>query len=146
MRPNNLLSQVLLIDRPLINPFTDLISSFPGPKIFTNALLHPHDITTLIRDTEAHERALFSVPTESRDSRRNTVFPGSNGLVGPQTVRGPRRNTAVAAVLGGDLVERIRRGGGGGAGSALGYREGGGRGGEVDVEVLLEGAQRLCAV
>ncbi|KFY34136.1 hypothetical protein V495_08206, partial [Pseudogymnoascus sp. VKM F-4514 (FW-929)] len=35
---------------------------FPPPKIFTNALLASHDITALIRDTEPHERALFSVP------------------------------------------------------------------------------------
>jgi len=53
----------------------------------------------------------------------------------------------VAAALGGDLVERIKRGGGGGAGSALGYREGGGRDkGEVDVDVLLEGVEKLCHV
>ena len=56
-----------------------------------------------------------------------------------------RRNTAVATVLGGDLVERIRRGGGGmvGTGSrgVMGEEKS-----EVDVEVLLEGAERLCTV
>ncbi|KAF2402254.1 DASH complex, subunit Spc34 [Trichodelitschia bisporula] len=117
--------------------------SFPPPKIFTNALLHPHDITTLIRDTEAHERALFSVPPpEPASKRRTTLFPETPGP------RAPRRNTAVAAVLGGDLVDRIRRGGGGGAGSGLGYSipNPGRERGEVDVEVLLEGAERLCAV
>lgn len=63
-------------------------------------------------------------------------------------MRAPRRNTAVAAVLGGDLVERIRRGGGGGAGSGLGYQsyERGREKGEVDVDVLLEGAEKLCGV
>jgi hypothetical protein len=76
------------------------------------------------------------------------VFPGGNPGGGvPNAVRAPRRNTAVAAVLGGDLVERIRRGGGGGAGSGLGYREVSGRDkGEVDVDVLLEGAEKLCSV
>lgn len=142
--------------------------SFPAPKIFTNALLSPHDITALIRDTEAHERALFSVPPpppapKAQDpaasiNRRNTTFnvngaaggPGNAGFGtaggGANAVRAPRRNTAVAAVLGGDLVERIRRGGGGGAGTGIGYRSEGGNRNEVDVEVLLEGAEKLCNV
>jgi hypothetical protein len=134
--------------------------TFPRPKIFTNALLLPHDITTLIRDTEAHERALFSVPppappkavdpSASTSNRRTTTFGGNggNGAVSANAMRAPRRNTAVAAVLGGDLVERIRRGGGGGAGSGLGYQsyERGREKGEVDVDVLLEGAEKLCGV
>ncbi|KAK8183492.1 DASH complex subunit Spc34 [Phyllosticta capitalensis] len=134
---------------------------FPPPKIFTNALLHPHDITALIRDTESHERALFSVPPpppapkaqESASSRRKTVFEpnnagsGSTMGGGANAVRAPRRNTAVAAILGSELVERIREGGGGGAGSGLGYRAYGGRErGDIDVETLLEGAEKLCGV
>ncbi|KAF2436290.1 DASH complex, subunit Spc34 [Tothia fuscella] len=137
--------------------------TFPPPKIFANALLHPHDITALIRDTETHERALFSVPpplplkaqdpTASTSNRRATTFRDQQQQLADRDagVRAPRRNTAVAAVLGGELVERIRRGGGGGAGSGLGYRREsggvGGRGrGEVDVDVLLEGAEKLCSV
>ncbi|KAJ9649020.1 hypothetical protein H2201_002103 [Coniosporium apollinis] len=132
---------------------------FPPPKIFANALLQPHDITALIRDTEAHERALFSVPAppplpkaqdpSSNASRRHTAFNASGnssvfGGGGSNTARAPRRNTAVAAVLGGELVERIRRGGGGGVGSGLGYRSYDGRDkGEVDVDILLEGAEKL---
>ncbi|EON65457.1 hypothetical protein W97_04695 [Coniosporium apollinis CBS 100218] len=135
---------------------------FPPPKIFTNALLQPHDITALIRDTEIHERALFSVPapppppkaqdSSSNASRRHTAFNASGnssvfGGGGVNTARAPRRNTAVAAVLGGELVERIWRGGGGGVGSGLGYRSFDGRDkGEVDVDVLLEGAEKLCGV
>lgn len=47
-----------------------------------------------------------------------------------------RRNTAVAAVLGGDLhAQIVRRGGEGRSG-----------GGDVDIEVLLHGAEKLCAV
>ncbi|KAF2134443.1 DASH complex, subunit Spc34 [Dothidotthia symphoricarpi CBS 119687] len=136
---------------------------FAPPKIFTNALLQNHDITSLIRDTELHERALFSVPPPpaapkasdlpAATNRRNTIF-NPNGAAGSNisggganAVRAPRRNTAVAAVLGTELVERIRRGGGGGAGSGLGYRtyDAGNRN-EVDVESLLEGAEKLLGV
>jgi hypothetical protein len=104
----------------------------------------------LIRDTEAHERALFSVPpppppvaSQKPDpkpsSRRQTVFNVASGEVttGPPTTRaGPRRNTAVAAVLGGDLHDQLRRG----ETSASGSK------GDVDVEVLLRGAEKLCSV
>ncbi|KAL1640137.1 hypothetical protein SLS58_007251 [Diplodia intermedia] len=121
---------------------------FPRPKIFANALLHPHDITALIRDTESHERALFSVPPPQRTpaAQEPSSLAGSNRRA--TVFNAPRRNTAVAAILGNDLVERIREGGGGGAGSTLGYRSyGGGRDrGEIDVETLLEGAEKLCGV
>jgi hypothetical protein len=50
-------------------------------------------------------------------------------------------------VLGNELVERIRRGGGGGAGSGLGYRMyNGSNKNAVDVESLLEGAEKLLRV
>ncbi|KAF2273958.1 DASH complex, subunit Spc34 [Westerdykella ornata] len=136
---------------------------FPPPKIFTNALLQPHDITTFIRDTEIHERALFSVPPppplpKAQDptagsNRRNTIFNisgGNNSSIaggGANGVRAPRRNTAVAAVLGTELADRIRRGGGGGVGTGLGYRTfDGNNKGEVDVDTLLEGAEKLLGV
>ncbi|KAL2128814.1 hypothetical protein VTI74DRAFT_8607 [Chaetomium olivicolor] len=136
---------------------------FPPPKIFTNALLSRPDITSLIRDTEAHERALFSVPppppplvparhqnpdaaqATKPSSRRRTVFNVAAGEVttGPppnSSRNGPtaRRNTAVAAVLGGDLHAQIVRRGGRGHGED--------RQGDVDIEVLLHGAEKLCAV
>ncbi|KAI0023432.1 DASH complex, subunit Spc34 [Xylariomycetidae sp. FL0641] len=125
---------------------------FPPPKIFTNALLSNHDITSLIRDTEAHERALFSVPPPpppasappqeepKKHSRRQTVFNVASGEVttsGSNTGRGagaPRRHTAVAAVLGGNLHDQIRRS----------ERRGGKD--DVDVEMLLRGAEKLCGV
>ncbi|KAH8880340.1 DASH complex, subunit Spc34 [Thozetella sp. PMI_491] len=124
---------------------------FPGPKVFTNSLLSNHDITSLIRDTEAHERALFSVPPpqppaispnpdlHQPPARRQTVFNVAAGEVttGPpknSTRGGPRRNAAVAAVLGGDLHSQIIRRGGEGAK------------GDVDIEVLLKGAEKLCSV
>ncbi|CAN8105112.1 unnamed protein product [Discula destructiva] len=138
---------------------------FPPPKIFTNALLSNHDITSLIRDTETHERALFSVPppaplaslqqppgdeetAPTRSSRRQTVFNVSAGEVttGPPTSRGggggtnlhhnPRRNTAVAAVLGGEMHSAITRR----------YRAAEGQTDAIDIEVLLHGAEKLCAV
>ncbi|TLS24530.1 hypothetical protein PpBr36_08253 [Pyricularia pennisetigena] len=134
---------------------------FPPPKIFTNALLASDDITSLIRDTETHERALFSVPpppppqqqqqqprrTQALDDdadargntkRRQTVFNVAAGEVttgpppGHRNAVSARRNTAVAAVLGGDLHGQITRGSHGG--------------GEVDIEVLLRGAEKLCHV
>lgn len=126
--------------------------SFPPPKIFTNALLSNHDITSLIRDTEAHERALFSVPPppssvtqsshpveqETKSSkRRQTVFNVASGAVttGPPTrgIANPRRQTAVAAVLGGEMHSQLRKG----------ETD---RKGDVDVEILLRGAEKLCGV
>ncbi|ROW07366.1 hypothetical protein VMCG_03848 [Cytospora schulzeri] len=137
---------------------------FPPPKIFTNALLSNHDITSLIRDTETHERALFSVPPppppvtkpeplpeqqqqqqqKSKSSRRQTVFNVAAGEVttGPPSSRStgnPRRNTAVAAVLGGDLHAKITR-----RAPAASRVEG--TAGDVDIEVLLRGAEKLCNV
>jgi hypothetical protein len=145
-----------------IRLLTSLCCSFPRPKIFTNALLANHDITTLIRDTEAHERALFSVPPppppatktpvpeqqrqqqeeqqhheRNGHKRRRTVFNVASGEVttGPPTrsSANPRRHTAVAAVLGGEMHEQLRRGEAD-------------RRGDVDVEVLLRGAEKLCGV
>lgn len=55
--------------------------------------------------------------------------PGRAGAAGA-----PRRHTAVAAVLGGDLHDQIRRG------------ERGRNKDDVDVEVLLHGAEKLCGV
>ncbi|MCJ1356808.1 MAG: hypothetical protein MMC33_006804 [Icmadophila ericetorum] len=105
---------------------------FPPPKIFTNAMIHPHDITTLIRDTEAHERALFTtIPEDRCQSRRRTGFSIKGihdnelgSLVG-------RRQTKVEMLLGGDMLGQIcRRGAGEGRT-------------EVDVDFLLKGAEKL---
>ncbi|CZR57657.1 uncharacterized protein PAC_07546 [Phialocephala subalpina] len=121
---------------------------FPPPKIFTNALLSTPDITSLIRDTEPHERALFSVPPppppvsattpypdpKSSSNRRQTVFNVAGGEVTASTApgnRAPRRNTAVAAVLGPELHTEVRR------------TE---RSSDVDIEVLLHGVEKLNSV
>jgi DASH complex subunit Spc34 len=47
-----------------------------------------------------------------------------------------RRNTAVAAVLGGDLHDQLR----------WGEVAAGGSKGDVDIEILLKGAEKLCGV
>lgn len=115
---------------------------FSRPKQFTNALLTHHDITALIRDTEQHERALFSiapppVPSKSQIQQISSTFTtsASRSIVAPNTQRPPRRHTAVAAVLGGDLYRKTRSGHSGKQAK-----------GEIDVELLLRGAEKLCRV
>lgn len=73
--------------------------------------------------------------------RRRTVFNVASGEVttAPPTRHSthPRRHTAVAAVLGGEMHEQLRRGAAGTDGD---------RRGDVDVDVLLRGAETLCGV
>ncbi|KAL8700062.1 MAG: hypothetical protein Q9224_001137 [Gallowayella concinna] len=121
---------------------------FPPPKKFTNALLRPHDITALIRDTEAHERVLFKfAPAESASSqpyetgpRRATVFgtKGKNELFvnGVDFPRPPRQRSVVTTLLGTEYGEQLRNGG----------AQAGRERGEVDVNLLLKGAERLCSI
>ncbi|KAI1007719.1 hypothetical protein K3495_g504 [Podosphaera aphanis] len=119
---------------------------FPPPKIFVNALLSTPEITSLVRDTKPHELALFSVPAPpssvtsaqahpSHSSRRQTVFNVAHGEVktAPTGTRAPRRNTAVATVLGPELHEKVQK-------------TQGKASGEMDVEVLLRGIEKLNAV
>jgi hypothetical protein len=122
-------------------------SRFPPPRIFTTALLGSHDITALIRDTEAHERALFQVDPSSkahghkRAARRGTMFPAEpeNESMASRiySARNNRNQSAVAKVLGHDMMEEIKRSAGT---STRGPR------GEVNIEVLLRGAEILCNV
>ena len=121
---------------------------FPPPKIFTNALLHHHDITALIRDTEPHERALFTVAprqpgsfeASTSSARRATTFGidtnGESARNGLGVYNGPRSTTAVGRVLGADVLHQIRKGG----------KSDGKDVGDVDVKLLLKGAERLCEV
>lgn len=120
---------------------------FPSPRIFTNALLGSHDITALIRDTESHERALFQVDPSSkphasrRATRRGTTFGGEAEKESMASriysARNNRNQSAVARVLGSDMMEEIKRFAG---------TSNRGAPGEVNVEVLLRGAEILCDV
>ncbi|KAF4554622.1 Hypothetical protein D9617_4g003770 [Elsinoe fawcettii] len=123
---------------------------FPKPKQFENSFLAHHDITALIRDTEIHERALFSIapptlpirPDQSNFS--GSAFNNSRATATPHASRAPKRNTAVAAVLGRDLFRKVREADGSVATSGYGARNR--AKGEVDVDILLQGAVRLCEV
>ena len=63
-------------------------------------ILRSTHITSLIHDTKSHERILFTVPSAP-----------SHTTPGPSTARAPRRNTAVAVMLGKDMVDQLRKGG-----------------------------------
>ncbi|KAL8896662.1 MAG: hypothetical protein Q9192_002962 [Flavoplaca navasiana] len=120
---------------------------FPSPKKYTNALLRPHDITALIRDTEPHERVLFSFTapgsappqTHGIRPRRNTVYDltresqHSSSLDVPWP---PRPRSVVTTLLGSGFEEQVR---------SRGEQPGKERG-EVDIDVLLKGADKLCAI
>lgn len=122
-------------------------SRFPPPRIFTNSLLNSPDITALIRDTEAHERALFQPDpavkssTQRRATRRGTTFqpePEKESMASRiYAAKDNRNQSAVARVLGSDMMEEIKRSTGT---SIRGPR------GEVNIEVLLRGAEILCSV
>ncbi|KAL8928521.1 MAG: hypothetical protein Q9208_001755 [Pyrenodesmia sp. 3 TL-2023] len=118
---------------------------FPPPKRFTNALLRFHDITALIRDTEAHERALFRAaspdstrlpPKQTRSTAYGSKIDREKLASGTAFLQQRRQYSAVATVLGGELGERLRN---------EGTQSGKDRG-EVDVELLLQGAEKLSGV
>lgn len=106
-------------------------------------MLHSHDITALIRDTEAHERALYTSSSGDQPSanafRRKTVqgldndYDSSANRYG--LLRTPRQGSAVASLVGDELDEEIRKGGNNGRDR-----------GEVDVNILLKGAEKLCGI
>jgi hypothetical protein len=128
--------------------YKTITSRFPAPRTFTNALLGSHDITALIRDTEVHERALFQVDpsvkaqgAQRRATRRGTTFPAESETESMASriysARNNRNQSAVARVLGSDMMDEIKRSAGT---STRGPR------GEVNIEVLLRGAEILCNV
>jgi len=111
---------------------------FQEPKAFTNAVLAPHDITLLIRDTEVHERALFSLAAPP--------VPAKGQPLASSISKPPQRNTAVAAVLGNDLYKRVRNAGSDSSANVLYGKPKPRERGDLDVEVLLEGAEKLLGV
>lgn len=78
-------------------------------------------------------------PTHSRPANPNAKVPLGDKvrMAGP-----PRRNTAVYSVLGGEMIEQLQRGGAGGIAGGIG----GVATNEVDVELLLQGAEKLTGV
>jgi len=98
----------------------------------------------LIRDTEPHERALFSLDPDavkgaSGTTRKSIAVsePSTGGFGRKSTfpLAQPQKQSAVARVLGTEMLRQIRQS------SRNSHRQKG-----VDVEVLLEGAEKLCAV
>ncbi|TGZ82744.1 DASH complex, subunit Spc34 [Ascodesmis nigricans] len=115
-----------------INSSLDEIETYPFPesRIFTNALLKSNDIVTFIRDTEAHERALF-VPVAAK----HDATPHAPKV----EVASGHRNPTVYSVLGGDMVGRIRKG-------FAGQSKEKGEVPDIDVDLLLLGAEKLSSV
>ncbi|KEF53729.1 uncharacterized protein A1O9_10130 [Exophiala aquamarina CBS 119918] len=116
---------------------------FPPPKIFTNALLGHHEITTLIRDTESHERALFSInpsainaPNRSSSIRPPLVESALHGRKSLFPSVQPVRQSAVTRLLGTEMLREIRQS----TSNTARSQE------RVNVEVLLRGAEKLCQV
>lgn len=107
---------------------------FPGPKAFTNAIVSTPDITSLIRDTELHERALYQLaPSEPQIENLSTSY-GATPATTSRRVTAYRsrqpKNKAVATVLGSELYEQLQHQ----------------SRGDVDVELLLHGAKKLASV
>ena len=117
-------------------------------------MLHARDITALIRDTEAHERALFSLaPRPDANTGRNlsessaprsTAFDSEGYLSNDQPFKAPRAGTAVASILGVSLDERLKREYS--IENQDSWREKRSQKDDIDVELLLNGAEKLCAI
>lgn len=101
------------------------VHRFDNPKSFTNAVLHNTEITTLIRDTEPYEHGLFSIEDTSKQSSGTNRPTAHSGR--------PSRSSAIARVLGSDLLSRIQH-----------SNRTNGETKRVDIEVLLQGAEKLC--
>ncbi|KIX00964.1 uncharacterized protein Z518_10030 [Rhinocladiella mackenziei CBS 650.93] len=113
---------------------------YPRPQIFTNALLNDHEITTLIRDTEPHERALFSIDPNAVNGNRqqNAIWSTGteNGRKNVFPTAHPMKQSAITRLLGNELLQEIRQS----SSDTSRPRDG------VSVEVLLRGAEKLCNV
>ncbi|KAK6347017.1 hypothetical protein TWF696_007105 [Orbilia brochopaga] len=98
---------------------------FSPPGIFTNSQVTKPPITSLIRDTSPYERVLFSPPSSS-----------TRGNFGPQTVASSSNKSALlGSLLDGNVIHQMR--------SAMSTAH---LKGEVDVELLLHGAENLARI
>lgn len=129
------------VPNSIMHTWTDN-NRFPSPRIFTNAILGDHEITTLIRDTEPHEQALFSVNlnASAKSSRpsttralgednpfhaRKSLFPASQSS----------KQSIITRLLGHEMLQEIRQ-----STSNTSRAQNG-----VSVEILLRGAEKLSA-
>lgn len=106
-------------------------------------MLGHHEITTLIRDTEPHERALFSIDpsavsrsTQSGSARHPLAENVSHGRKSVLPSAQPVKQSAVTRLLGSEMLREIRQSTSNSARSQE----------RVNIEVLLRGAEKLCQV
>ena len=103
--------------------------------------MHSHDITALIRDTEVHERALFTPKQTNQPAVRRSTVSGLDvsrrSLIEDSTsTHFSRLGSPMVARLGGEIEKEIRKR----------QANGGKEQGELDVTILLEGAEKLCGI
>lgn len=101
-------------------------------------MLFNQEITALIRDTEPHERALFSLDptvTNNINSDSKSAISAAQSRRKTLAQAQQKQSSAVARVLGNDMLRQIQR-----------SSRDSGRSRGVDVEVLLQGAERLSSV
>ena len=100
-------------------------------------MLNNPEITTLIRDTEPHERALFSLdPSAVRinGQQTNGLENGMHSRKSGFATGHPMKASTISRVLGNDLLREIRQ-----SSNAKSHTG-------VNVEILLRGAEKLCEV
>ena len=114
------------------------LSRFSPSGPFTNALLHNTEITALIRDTEPHERGLFSTrpgnPSNIRTSTKSGSIVENTASRRTTSYDAPSQSSVVARVLGSDLLRKIQSSG-----------QESKRDRRVNIDILLQGAEKLCA-
>ncbi|KAF3926743.1 hypothetical protein ABW21_db0206628 [Orbilia brochopaga] len=98
---------------------------FSPPGTFTNSQVTKPPITSLIRDTSTYERVLFSQPPSS-----------TRGQFAPQAIASASNKSALlGSLLDGNVMHQMRS-----AVSTAHLK------GEVDVELLLHGAENLARI
>ncbi|KAF3081096.1 hypothetical protein TWF569_001225 [Orbilia oligospora] len=94
---------------------------FSKPGIFTNSQVARPPITSLIRDTSPYERVLFSSTLNEEFTERPSALPAKSGLLG--------------SLLDGNFVHQVQ--------STVKTAQ---LKGDVDVEMLLQGAEDLARI
>ncbi|KAF3927211.1 hypothetical protein ABW20_dc0105102 [Dactylellina cionopaga] len=99
---------------------------FSKPGTFTNSQVNRPPITSLIRDTSPYERVLFSSPSASSSSQES--FAQRVPMLST-------KSTLLGSLLDGDVMHQVR--------SAVRTAH---LKGEIDVELLLQGAENLARI